>query len=117
MSTNQCCEEKEELHPGKAFTQTNLASMIINALVVIIIRSIGDIITVIVVVIISSIDEEKHCTRLPTEKGKKCEVSLRPVFSSLRNLKTRLENVIVSQSLSQTLKYGTFFHENLVSVL
>ena len=97
MSTNQCCEEKEELHPGKALTQTNLASMIINALVV----------------IISSIDEEKHGTRLPTEKGKKCEVSLRPVFSSLRNLKTRLENVIVSQ----TLKYGIFCRENLVSVL
>ena len=113
MLTNQCCEEKEELHPGKALTQTNLASMIINALVVIIIRGIGDIITVIVVVIISSIDEEKHGTRLPTEKGKKCEVSLRPVFSSLRNLKTRLENVIVSQ----TLKYGIFCRENLVSVL
>ena len=97
MSTNQCCEEKEELHPGKALTQTNLASMIINAMIV--------------------IDEEKHSTRLPTEKGKKCEVSLRPVFSSLRNLKTRLKNVFVSQSLSQTLKYGTFCHENLVSVL
>ena len=114
MSSNQCCEEKEELHPGKALTQTNLASMIINALIVImIISSIGDIITVIVVVIISSIDEEKHGTRLPTEKGKKCEVSLRPVFSSLRNLKTRLENVIVSQML----KYGIFCRENLVSVL
>ena len=114
MSTNQCCEEKEELHPGKALTQTNLASMIINALIVIIISSIGNIIIVIVIIIIiSSIDEEKHGTRLPTEKGKKCEVSLRPVFSSLRNLKTRLENVIVSQ----TLKYGIFCRENLVSVL
>ena len=108
MLTNQCCEEKEELHPGKALTQTNLASMIINALIVIIISSIGNIIIVIVVVIISSIDEEKHGTRLPTEKGKKWGVSLKPVFSLLRNLRRRFENVIISETHANDWDWNIF---------
>ena len=43
-------------------------------------------------------NEEKNKTRLPTEKGKKWGVSLKPVFSLLRNLRRRFETVIISET-------------------
>ena len=39
MSTNQCCEEKEELHPGKALPQASLAIVIVFVVILIVVIS------------------------------------------------------------------------------
>ena len=51
MLTNQCCEEKEELHPGKALPKASLAIVIVIVVILIVIV----IVIVIVIRIVISI--------------------------------------------------------------